>query len=297
LDRAIPRFVAWIGASVALAAFVAPNFPSLLTESLDSTFGNVFPAIPFAGLLGVLFLLRWGDLREILLKEGGVRTGIPTRTAGAALVASLFILRPVTGTSVELSSLAVILAFYGVCLVLNPLARRMVLPYAAIYAVGVTAPAVLESAFAGPLISLSAALSRGLVGLTGLPVSWAGASFVVASKAGGSIAATITPGCSSVISVTTFLGLLGLMHMDLKKDLSSTVKFAMAGAAALVALNAVRIAVLIWVGYSGGAGAFWSLHDWVGYAMFIGFYLGMLVAYPRMGHARAFPGPGVPVGA
>jgi exosortase/archaeosortase family protein len=91
---------------------------------------------------------------------------------------------------------------------------------------------------------------------------------------------TVTPGCSSIISITTFLGLLGLVHLDLKKDLSSTIKLAIIGVVVLTLLNAVRILILIWVGYSNGAAEFWSLHNWVGYALFFGFYL---VAIPLTG--------------
>ncbi len=283
MDRARARFIAWIGASSCLSALAAPNFFSLLGQALDDTFGNVFPAIPFAALLSVLFLLRWPNLREVLLREGGMESEMPTRIAGGALVAVMVLLSPVTGTSVVLASVAVILTFYGVCLVVNPLARRMVLPYAIIYAVGVTAPTLLEWRLAAPLVSLSSFLSQRLVSIMGLPVSWEGSSFVVTSRVGAPIAATITPGCSSAISVTTFLGLLCLMHLDLKKDLSSTFKLAVAGAASLVALNSVRIAVLIWVGYTSGADAFWSLHNWVGYGIFFGFYIVILVAYPKVG--------------
>jgi exosortase/archaeosortase family protein len=46
-------------------------------------------------------------------------------------------------------------------------------------------------------------------------------------------------------------------------------------------LNSARIAVMIWFGFVDGTAAFWGIHDWLGYAMFFVFYVGVLVAYSR----------------
>lgn len=266
-----------------LAVFAAPNFLSLLSQAVNDAFGTVLPAIPFTALLALLFLLRWGDLREVLSKEEGLMSEPLTRLLGLGIVVSLLLLRGVTGQSVEASGVAVILAFYGTSLVLNPLTRRMTLSYAMIYSVGVTAPAILQWGFGEPLAQLSSAFSAGIVSLSGVPVVWQGTQFALSSRTGDLVTGIITPGCSSIISVTTFLGLLGLMHIDLRKDLSSTVKLAVAGVAALIFLNSTRIAILIWVGYVGGVDALWSVHNWVGYALFLGFYVAALLIYPRMG--------------
>jgi exosortase/archaeosortase family protein len=288
LARAYLHFFGWVGAAAGIAVLAAPNFLALLSQAVDDAFGSVLPMIPFAALLSVLFLLRWGDLRDILQREKGLTSEIPVRLVGAGIVASLILLRGLTGQSVQLSGVAVILAFYGTSLILNPLTRRMILPYAMIYSVGVTAPAILQWAFGEPLAVLSSSFSAGLIALSGIPITWQGTQFALVSKTGDLVAATITPGCSSIISVTTFLGLLGLMHIDLKKDLSSTVKLAVAGVAALTVLNSARIAILVWVGYADGADALWSVHNWVGYALFLGFYLVTLVVYPRMGGRTTF---------
>lgn len=161
------------------------------------------------------------------------------------------------------------------------------LPYAAIYSVGVAAPALLQWAFGEPLAAFSSVLSQDLLSAGGIPLVWHGTQFQLVSRTGDLIAATVTPGCSSVVSVTTFIGLLALMHIDLKKDLRSTLKVAAAGIIALTLLNAARITILVWVGYVDGASALWNLHNWVGYALFLGFYLVTLAVYPRMGRTSA----------
>ena len=291
------RFFVWIGVAVALSAVTAPSFITLLNQSLGDTFGNVFPAIPFAALLSLIFALRWRDLADVLAAEGSLGSQLATRVGGAAIVGALLVLEPLTRQAVETSGVAVILTFYGTSLAINPLTRRFMLPYAAIYSAGVGAPFLLQWAFGEPLAVLSSILSARLVGVFGLPVAWQGTQFELMSRTGDVVSSAVTPGCSSIISVTTFLGLLALMHMDLKKDVRSTLTLAVGGILVLVVLNSVRILLLMWVGYQDGADAFWGIHNWIGYALFVGFYLVALVVYSRMGGHGPGPQPvklGVP---
>lgn len=277
------RFLAWLGAAFTLSTGTAPNFLGLLNQSLGDAFGSVFPAIPFAALLTLIFALRWNELRAILEKEGGALTLKGARLVGAALIVALIALEPITGVSVATAGAAVVLTFYAASLVINPLTSRFMLPFAAIYAAGVSAPSVLQWAFGEPLAVVSTDLSARLVGLLGFPVAWEGTQFQFLSKTGDVINGVVTPGCSSIISVTTFLGLLALMHLDLRKDLRSTATVAAAGVVLLTLLNSVRIVLLMWVGYVDGGSAFWEIHNWIGYALFLGFYLAALPVYSRMG--------------
>ncbi len=294
--KAATRFIVWIGAAGALSLATAPNFPALLNQSLGDTFGSVFPAFPFAALLALIFALRWKELDEILGAEGGWTSQAATRLVGAAVLVGLLALEPLTSQAIETSGISLVLTFYGVSLALNPLARRFLLPYAGVLAAGVGAPSALQWAFGEPLASLSSAFTARLVGLLGFAVTWQGTSFEFVSKSGQVVSAVVTPGCSSIISVTTFLGLLALMHLDMKKDLRSTLILAVAGVGVLTVLNSVRIMLLMLVGYDYGLGAFWGVHNWVGYALFLGFYLAALPIYSRMGGASAgsYPKSGIP---
>ena len=261
----------------------APNFVGLLGQSLSDTFGSIFPAIPFAALLTLIFALRWGDLRDLLTEEEGVKSMLGTRALGGAVVFALLALAPLTDQSVVSAGLAIILTFYATSLVVNPSTKTFLLPYAAVYAAGVGAPFALQWVFGEPLAILSADLSAGLVRLVGFPVAWQGTQFQLLSKTGDVINGVVTPGCSSIISVTTFLGLLALMHIDLRKDIRSTATLAVAGVGILTLLNSVRILLLMWVGYVEGSSAFWGVHNWIGYALFLGFYLAALPVYSKMG--------------
>ena len=277
------RFAAWIGAAVALCAMTAPNFPSLVNQSVGDAFDGLFVAIPIVALLTLVFALRWKELAGMMAEEGGCPSRLPVRLVGGATVLALFVLEPTTGESLAASGIAVVLTFYAAALVVNPSTARFLVPYAAVYGAAVGAPAVLLWAFGEPLAVLSSGLSAGLVGMAGFPVAWQGTGFQLVSRAGELVSGVVTPGCSSISSVTMFLGLLALMHLDMKKDSRITAKLAVVGVLALILLNSVRILILLWVGYEYGSAALWEVHDWIGYAFFLGFFLAVLPLYARMG--------------
>ena len=277
------RFLAWLGAASALSAGTAPNFIPLFNQILGEQFGDVFPVFPFAALVVLITALRWRELAGVLEGEKALRTELMTRFQANSVGVALLILEPLTAQTVTTAGVAMVLTFYATSLAINPLTKRLLLPYAAVFAAGVGAPAVLQWAFGEPLAMASSVISARLVGLIGVPVAWAGTQFELVAKSGGIISGVVAPGCSSVISVTTFIGLLALMHLDLKKDLRSTATLAAAGVVVLMVLNSVGIVILMWVGYEQGAAAFWGVHNWVGYVLFLAFYLAVLPVYSRMG--------------
>jgi len=69
---------------VLVSLATAPNFLTLLNQSLGDTFGSVFPAIPFAALLALIFALRWKDFAQVLAAEGGLGTQLGTRILGSS---------------------------------------------------------------------------------------------------------------------------------------------------------------------------------------------------------------------
>jgi exosortase/archaeosortase family protein len=248
-------------------------------------FGSLFVAVPIVALLILIFSLRWKEFVGAL-SAGEGKSHLHTRVLGAFMVGALLALEPLTSEGLAASGIAVILTFYGTSLVVIPSGERFMLPYTLVYAAVVGAPALLLWAFGEPLAALSSALSARLVGFAGFPVTWQGTQFEFLSKAGGVVSGVVTPGCSSVTSVTMFLGLLALMHLDMKKDVRSTAKLAAAGVLGLTLLNSVRILVLLWVGYEYGSDALWGVHDWLGYALFLGFFLASLSVYSRMNRPR-----------
>ena len=291
------RFFGWLGTAAGLSLLTAPNFVPLFSQLLGDQFGDVFPVFPFAALVVLITALRWRELADVLESEKGVESEPSTRAIGVSILLALLILEPLTGQTATTAGVALVLTFYATALAINPATKRLLLPYAAVFGAGVGSPAVLQWALGEPLAVASSWLSARLVAFFGLPVVWVGTQFEFVSKSGDVISSFVAPGCSSIISVTTFLGLLALMHLDMRKDLRSTVLLAAAGTGVLTVLNSVRIAVLMWVGYEQGAAAFWGVHNWVGYALFLAFYLAVLPVYSRMGGRGNVPYPantGVP---
>jgi len=280
--RTAARFLAWVGTAIALSAGTAPSFPALVNQTAGDDFGGLFVAIPIVALLTLIFAMRWKELSDVMKSERGLNSRLPVRLVGIIMVGALLALEPLGRQSLAASGIAVVLTFYGTSLVIIPSSGRFMLPYATVYAAAVGAPAVLLWAFGEPLAALSSFLSARMVGLAGLPVLWQGTQFEIFSKSGEAVSGVVTPGCSSVSSVTMFLGLLALMHLDMKKDVRSTAKLAAVGIFGLVLLNSVRILVILWVGYEYGSSALWGIHDWIGYAMFLGFFLAVLPIYARM---------------
>jgi len=281
------RFFAWVGAAAVVSVVAAPASLALLSQEVNSNFGAVFPAIPLVALLLVVMTLRLGEFMKILAKEGGLGTEITTRLAGLVIITILLVARPLTNQTIEYSGVAIVLSVYATSLVINPLTKRIMLPYAAICAVGGGAPSLLQSAFGAPLANFTSDLSARLAAVAGFPVTWQGTQFQLLSKSGDIINGTVTSDCSGIVSVTAFLGLLALMHIDTKKNIRSTAEIAIVGIVILIIVNALRIVLLLWVGYVDGANVFWSTHDWIGYALFLGVYLSVLAVYSRIGSYRS----------
>jgi exosortase/archaeosortase family protein len=293
LDRGHARLTVWVAATAALVLTLYSNQLFILISGLDEllteTLGTVFPAYPFLALLVLLTALRWPDFHRILLKEHGLTSMLPVRLAGVALVllpAIVWVLvfgqgGPSEYLGMELSACSLVLVAYGSLLAINPTMWRIMLPYASLYALGLVSPLFMLDTLGAPMASFSSSLAEGMTSALGLHVAWQGVSFGFISSSGEPISAVVTPVCSAVYSISIYLALLGLMYLDMGSPLATTLKFAVVGLAVIPVLDSVRIALMIWFGFVDGSAAFWSIHDWLGYAMFFAFYLAVLLAYSR----------------
>jgi exosortase/archaeosortase family protein len=306
VDRGHARLAAWLTASFILIFTLYSEQVTVLTSGLNtllsSTLGTVFPAYPFLALLLLLTALRWKDFHNVLLAERGLTSKPVVRLAGVALIllpVALWTLffgqgAPSTYVAMEISASSFVFVAYGALLAINPMMWRIMLPYASLYAVGLVAPLFMLDALGGPMAALSSYLAAGITGVLGLHVAWQGVSFGFVSAAGEPISSVVTPACSAAYSVSIYLALLGLMYLDLGVNLVTTAKFAIVGVVIIPLLNSARIAVMIWFGFVDGAATFWGIHDWLGYAIFFVFYLGVLVAYSGARKAPRSLGAGNP---
>jgi exosortase/archaeosortase family protein len=293
IDRAHLRLAAWTATVPLLLLAFYSNQVSILTSGLGdlltSTMGSVFPAYPFLALLLVLTALRWKDFHRVLLTERGPVSNLGIRLVGSLLVALPAVLwglfsGPIessTYLAMELAAASIVAVAYGALLAISPSMWRMMLPYASLYALGLLSPLFMLDTLGAPLAALCSYLAAGITGVFGIPVAWQGVSFQLVSAAGDPISAVVTPPCSAVYSISIFLALLGLMHLDMGTSLARAAKFAIAGIVVIPLLNSARIVLMIWLGFVDGPAAFWGIHDWLGYGIFFAFYIAVLVTYPR----------------
>jgi len=185
-----------------------------------------------------------------------------------------------------MSAFSLVLVAYGTLLALNPSMWKIMLPFASLFAVGLISPLLMLDALGAPMATLSSFLTAGITNALGIHVAWQGVSFAFVSQTGEPISAVVTPACSAVYSISIYLALLGLMQLDIGRSLTTTAKFAIAGVLVIPLLDSARIALMIWFGFVEGSAAFWGIHDWLGYTVFLFFYIGVLVAYARTGKPR-----------
>jgi hypothetical protein len=197
----------------------------------------VFPAYPFLALLLLLTALRWKDFHGVLLTERGLTSMPAARLAGVSLVILPTILwnlffgqgRPSVYLAMEMSACSLVLVAYGTLLALNPSMWKIMLPFASLYAVGLISPLLMLDALGAPMATLSSFLTAGITNALGIHVAWQGVSFALVSQTGEPISAVVTPACSAVYSISIYLALLGLMQLDVRRILTTTAKFAVAG--------------------------------------------------------------------
>jgi exosortase/archaeosortase family protein len=298
VDRGYLRLGAWLATTLLLVLSVYSNQVTSLASGLDdlrtSTLGTVFPAYPFLGLLVVLTAVRWRDFHGVLLTERGLTSNPGIRVAGVLLTIlpatlwSLFFSQVESSTylAMELAASSIVVVAYGALLAINPTMWRIMLPYTSLYALGLLSPLFMLDTLGVPLAALSSYLAAGITNALGIHVAWQGVSFELVSAAGDPISAVVTPACSAVYSISIYLALLGLMHLDMGTSLATAAKFAIAGVVVIPLLNSARIALTIWFGFVDGSAAFWRIHDWLGYSIFLAFYIAVLVTYTRTGKPR-----------
>ena len=80
-------------------------------------------------------------------------------------------------------------------------------------------------------------------------------------------------------SMSIFLLVLGLMHLDTRSDVRTSLLFAVGGSALFLLLNALRVFGLILGGLYVGTAFMWNLHGWLGYVLYVVGYVAILLLY------------------
>ncbi|MDG6982724.1 MAG: exosortase/archaeosortase family protein [Nitrososphaerota archaeon] len=274
---------------IALAAsLVIYNQQALLLflkvgEVFSGVFDTSVPAFPLAGMLFVLIFIafRRAEFSRLLASRRRSNAIVATGIAMAALpMPALLVFGAQLSGSYVYAAFALVTCWVGVMVALRPAVFRFLLLYLVLYLATVGSVGALTSAFGDPLALVVAWISSGITTVFGLPVEWSSVYITFVAAGGSIVNLYISQECSGIASVSIFLLLVGLMHMDLKPRRVTTVLMAAVGSVLFVFLNAFRIVVMIAGGIYGGVDLMWNLHGWVGYVFYVIGYAAILLAIP-----------------
>jgi exosortase/archaeosortase family protein len=281
------RFYSWVLLMLTVSTFFMEEVYGIAGKIAELSQGDVGTSYPVAVLIFLLFfiVLRREELAGQIPEKSWLTDSALIRILGLAIILLTLLTRfDISNTRtlfLPVYTARLLSTVFGVTLMVYPSTLKKLTPYLFLGLFSVLSPLFLEAFIGGYLVVMVSNLTRLIVQSLTVPVLWYNQGGTILSSDGGSIMFTISTGCSSISSISVFLLLTGLMHIDLGKRLKETVGIALSGTVILLLLNAVRIVLLIWVGYSFGEGLFTSLHKRLGYVTFTLFYASVLFFYLR----------------
>ncbi len=251
-------------------------------EVLGGVFDTSVPAYPLAGMFFVLvfLLLRRSEFAKLLAsdsREYGARVA-GLVVAAAPLPVALFAGSLVSG-SYAFAGVALVCSWFGMLAAIRPSVFHFLLPYLALYFLAVGLVGMLTSYFGDPLAVAVAFVSQAITVGLGMHVHWSSVYMSFVSAGGSPVSLVISEECSGIASMAIFLLVLGLMHLDIKADIKTSVAFAVGGSALFLLLNSLRVVGILAGGLYVSTDFMWNLHGWLGYALYVVGYMVILLLY------------------
>ncbi len=267
-----------------MVVYGAPVF--LLVSKVGEVLGGVFdtsvPAYPLAGMFFVLVFVsfRRKELERLLADQS---RDWATTLAGVVIAFAPFAIQLTLGTQVDASysyaGLAVVCSFFGILTAIRPSLFRFLAPYFMLYALAVGFVGALTASFGDPLAVVVAVISSGFTRALGEPVQWSSVYITFTGAGGQAVNLEISQECSGIASMSIFLLILGMMHLDMNSSVTKSAFFAFGGSALFVLLNSLRVVGLVTAGIYSGTNLMWNLHGWLGYVLYIVGYTLLLFLY------------------
>lgn len=285
---AAERILLWITLSAAVSALLYHRHAVNLLQKVSEIVPGETQIYPIAGIVfvGAFTLFRLWEIWGSLEKEAKLNSEPKVRLAGLLLALAPAASLPDMPLDMDVSASILATVWLGVFTAINPQTSRLLMPYTALYVAATLSPKVVYPLAGEPLADYTALIVGYATKALSIPVLQSGRSLEFTSLNGETIRLTISPNCSSISSITVFLLLCGLMHLDLRKRISTTLLLATFSTAILVMLNAIRIVILLSVGYVGGEWSMWNVHRWLGYTIMIGFYTIAAKIYIKIGEHK-----------
>jgi exosortase/archaeosortase family protein len=292
-----------LAAASAFSLLVYGQYAVRLGLKIDEVFNGVFdtsvPAYPIAGMLFVAAFagIRWRELRVLLSDVSRNRAGSSLGVAMAVLPAFIgFAFASSLGSSYSFAGVAIATSWAGVVVALRPSSFRFLLQYLLVYVISVGSVGALTAALGDPLSGAVASVSSAITILLRIPVVWSSTSFSFVSPTGQPFSLYISQECSGMASISIFLLLIALMHLDLRPRAWVSLLFGAAGSLLFLILNSFRVVFIVLGGIVGGADLMWSLHGWVGYVLYLAGYTGIALLYTRTVAKQKLKRTAAPVG-
>jgi exosortase/archaeosortase family protein len=269
------RIILWLLLSFLLTVILLPGFyvglPLLFSPSYIMETG----AYPWA-VLGLCIL--W-----LFLKRGEVARGAASRVsqgekiAGAGVAGTALLLR--NEAELSLLALGVLLVFLGLYISLFGLASHIPGVLVGVYAFSVLFPRVFTAYLEAPYSLTTVKTVASVVGLMGYPISAQGDLISFTSVTGERLGSQIGAPSSGIASITIFVALFALMHLDFRPPWRMALYLFLFGILGTTLQNILRLVLIILAGYHFGYEAMAMVHDYAGYVLFPLWYMAFVYIY------------------
>jgi len=238
---------------------------------------------PLAMLLlaGLFLFLKRRTLADSLERDRSRWGGTLPLLTGSLLVLSSLALSSLDPGNLIYSIIPVLIYLQGLFVPVFPEASKLTITLLGLYISTSSLPTVVDTFFDQPVSHFFIQCSMPLLGILGYSAQGVGQMITFLSSTGVPRILYINSSCAGPASFSVFLFLSGLMYLDLRPDKRQTILLTSAGCVALYLLNILRLLILAYVSYSYSSQAMWEVHSYLGYVLFLSFYVAYLLVFFR----------------
>ncbi|MHB8158272.1 MAG: exosortase/archaeosortase family protein [Desulfocucumaceae bacterium] len=186
--------------------------------------------------------------------------------------------------------LKLFMAFVGAFAVVFGRTAKTPAALLAIFTITTVFPLLFAGYIGGEYAQASIMPLKAVALLLGLPLVVNGQLLNLLTESGQSITVFVTSGCAGPATMGVFLGLFGLMYMDMPLPLKRAAALFAFGVAGTWLQSIIRLLILLEAGYNFGENALWAAHSWTIYALFPAWYLIFALVYFKLADGRYITG-------
>lgn len=267
----------WLVLSLLLTLLLLPGFWRNLPHLFSPTYIMETGAYPWA-VLGLCSLWLFFKRDEV---TGKIASEVTMRdmAVGITMVTLSLPLR----NEAELSFLAlgVLLVFLGTSTLFFGTPSTIPWILLGVYAFALIFPRVFTAHLEEPYAQTTVKTVASLITLLGYPVQTQGQVISFISTTGEHLGSYIGAPSSGIASITIFVALFALMHLDFRHPPRKALYLFLFGLVGTSLQNILRLSLIIIAGYHFGYSAMVRVHDYAGYIIFPAWYIAFAYVYLR----------------